>query len=440
VLFEIFDRHPQFARDLGDLVVLQQPQVLGDDFLRRSSFEAQHPELQPQTFLQIARRDANRIEGLHVLERALDIGDEPVTHRRDLLDGGYEIPVVVEIADDGAADLLQLFVVGLERELPEQVIRQGGGCRERVLDRRQLLDLGRRPRSVPVVEVVPEKVLVVRVVPGVSLFGGGLVGGLLLLLLLFGWLELFSWDFFEQRILDHLLVQQVRKLESRHRQQLDSLLQRRGQDELLNEFGMEFLLNRHECVGIAAPPILVQSELRAEVNPFDLLVGGEGGRGAAAKNRSVVDDISPVGNAQRFPHVVVGDEDADATVFEVKDDLLDVRDGDGIDAGERLVEQHEFRGDDQRARDFDPAALAPGQRVGRRLGQRGQAKLSQQLRPARAPGRAVERQRLENGREVLLDRQSTEDGRFLWQVPDAFSRPHVHRVVRHVGAVEEHVS
>ena len=97
--------HPELARDLRDLVVLQQPQVLGDDLLGRRALEPEVPDLQPQALLQVARGDADRIERLHVLQRPLDVGDRPLAHRRDLLDRGHEVAVVVEVADDRAADL-----------------------------------------------------------------------------------------------------------------------------------------------------------------------------------------------------------------------------------------------------------------------------------------------------------------------------------------------
>ena len=151
------------------------------------------------------------------------------------------------------ADLAhQMPSLGLHRQLPQQVVGERAGRRERVLDRRQLLDLRRRARAVAVVEVVAEEVLVVGVVPGVGLFGGGLVGFGLLGLLLFRRLQLLGRHLFEQRVLDHLLVQQIRQLERRHRQQLDRLLQRRRQNELLNEFGVEFLL-RSPWVSYARP-------------------------------------------------------------------------------------------------------------------------------------------------------------------------------------------
>ena len=165
------------------------------------------------------------------------------------------------------ADLLELLVVGLHRELPEQVIGQRAGGRERVLDRRQFLDLRRRPRPVAVVQIVAEEVLVVGVVPRVGLLGG-LLGLRLFGLLLLGGLELLGLDFLEERVLDHLLIQQISELERGHRQQLDGLLQRRRQNELLNEFCVQFLLNRHGS--------------RAWLSPYNLSPIGSRHRGKSA--------------------------------------------------------------------------------------------------------------------------------------------------------------
>ena len=103
--------------------------------------------------------------------------DRPVGHGGDLFDRRHQVAVVIEVADDRAADLLQLLVAGLERELPHQVIGERSGGREGVLDRRQLLDLLRRARAVAVVEIVAEEIFVVGVVPGVGLLGGRLLGG-----------------------------------------------------------------------------------------------------------------------------------------------------------------------------------------------------------------------------------------------------------------------
>ena len=134
----------------------------------------------------------------------------------------------------------------MSRQLPHQVIGERTDRRERVLDGRQLFDLLRGARSVAVVQVVPEEVFIVLVVPGIGLvhcllglgfFRGG--GGL-------GRLQFFGRNLLQHRVFDHFLVQQVRELQRRHRQQLNRLLERRRQYQLLNEFRVEFLLDAHE--------------------------------------------------------------------------------------------------------------------------------------------------------------------------------------------------
>ena len=238
---------PELARQLRHLMVLQEPHVLGDDPLGRRAGHAEVAQLQQQAFLQVARGDADRIEALDQRQRPLDLLGRPRPHRRELLDGRHQVAVVVEVADDGLADLAHQRVVGLHRELPEQVVGERRPRRERVLDRRELLDFGRRARPVAVVEVVAEEVLVVLVVPGVALLLVGFFSSC------FSWcrldrLKLFGGHFLEHRVLDHLLVEQLRQLERRHRQELDRLLKRRRQNQLLNELGVEFLRNRHASV------------------------------------------------------------------------------------------------------------------------------------------------------------------------------------------------
>src|SRR5438093_13668154 len=114
-------------------------------------------------------------------------------------------------------------------------------------------------------------------------------------------------------------------------------------------------------------PILVQSELGPQINPADLVVVGQSIGSAALKDDAAVDDIGAIGDAERLADIVIGDEDADARVPEVKDDFLNVGDGNWIDARKRLVEQDELRRDDERASDLRPATFAPRQRMGWRL-------------------------------------------------------------------------
>ena len=202
------------------------------------------PDLQRQALLQVARADADRIEALQQLQRALDFFDRPRPHARDLVDRRHQVAVVVEVADDGFADLAHQLVVGLDRELPAEVIGQRAAGRQRVLDRRQLFDFLRRlaagsrrrdtrrrsTRS-------PGRPRCRSSAAAVLLF---FLGGLRL-----GGLQIFGRDLFEQRVFDDLLIEQIRQLQRRHRQQLDGLLQRWRQNQLLRQFRLQLLLNRH---------------------------------------------------------------------------------------------------------------------------------------------------------------------------------------------------
>ena len=55
VFLEILNRQSELAGDLRDLMVLQQPEVVGDDLVGGRPLEAEVAELQQQALLQIAR-------------------------------------------------------------------------------------------------------------------------------------------------------------------------------------------------------------------------------------------------------------------------------------------------------------------------------------------------------------------------------------------------
>ena len=116
---------------------LEEPEMLGDDLLCRRAFQPEVANLEPQALLQVARRDANRVERLQMLQRTLDLRHGPVPHRRDLFDRRHEVAIVIEIADNRGADLPKRSVIGLHGQLPQQMVRQRRGRREGILDRRQ---------------------------------------------------------------------------------------------------------------------------------------------------------------------------------------------------------------------------------------------------------------------------------------------------------------
>jgi len=245
VLLQILDGHPHLAGDFGDLMVLQQAQVFGDDLVRGRALEPEVPQLQQQALLQVASGDTNRVEALHQAQRTLDVRRRPRPHRGDFLERRDQHPVVIEVADDRRADLACQRVVGLHRQLPHQVIRQRTRRRQRVLDRRQFLDFLRRSRAVAVVKVVAEEILVILVVPGVGLVWLLLRLGLFLRLGGLRRLQFLGGHLLEQGVLHHLLIQEIGELQGRHRQQLDCLLQRRRENQLLDKLRVEFLLDTH---------------------------------------------------------------------------------------------------------------------------------------------------------------------------------------------------
>ncbi len=52
-----------------------------------------------------------------------------------------------------------------------------------------------------------------------------------------------------------------------------------------------------------------------------------------------MDDRGAVDDVERLADIVIGDEHADAAIFQMRDEGADVADRDGVDAREGLVEQ-----------------------------------------------------------------------------------------------------
>ena len=100
VALQLLDREPELPGQLRHLVVVQQPEMLGHDLLRRRALEVQVLDLQRQAFLQVARGDADRVETLDQAQPFFDLFDRPRPHRRDFVDRRDEIAVVIEVADD----------------------------------------------------------------------------------------------------------------------------------------------------------------------------------------------------------------------------------------------------------------------------------------------------------------------------------------------------
>lgn len=75
-----------------------------------------------------------------------------------------------------------------------------------------------------------------------------------------------------------------------------------------------------------------EDEIFAEVDLADFLVSGELFGCPGAEQFALNLDVGAVADGERLSDVVVGDEDSDVLVFEVRDDFLYVVDGYGVDA------------------------------------------------------------------------------------------------------------
>ncbi len=163
-------------------------------------------------------------------------------------------------------------------------------------------------------------------------------------------------------------------------------------------------------------------EVFAQVNAAHVGVGHDFGGRARRQHAAFADDDGVVANAQRFAHAVVGNQHADALLFQEGDDALDFDDGDGVDARKWLVQQDEARLRGQGAGDFHAPPLAAGKRGRGRIAQVGHGELLQQIvqapldlaRGQRAAIRAA--LQLQHGAHVFGHRQPPEDGCFLRQV------------------------
>src|SRR6266545_4136171 len=116
-----------------------------------------------------------------------------------------------------------------------------------------------------------------------------------------------------------------------------------------------------------------------------------------------MDDIGAADEVERLTHIVIGDEHADAALSQMTHESADVVDGDGVDAGERLVEQHEGWARGEGARNLDAAALAARQAHGRRRSEPGDTELLEQRVELELALALVRLDRLEHGKNFLLD-------------------------------------
>ena len=124
---------------------------------------------------------------------------------------------------------------------------------------------------------------------------------------------------------------------------------------------------------------------------------------------------------------MVGDDDSDILVLELRDNILDVFDGNGVDAGERLVEKDELRVDGEGAGDFAAAPLSSGELDAEALAHLREIEFVDEGLQALFPLLAGHSRHLHHGHDVVLDGHFAEDGSFLGKIADTLLRTLEHR-------------
>src|SRR6185436_12625302 len=95
-----------------------------------------------------------------------------------------------------------------------------------------------------------------------------------------------------------------------------------------------------------------QLEAFAEVDGAGAVGGRELLRRALFEDLSGREDVRAIADGERVADVVIGEEDAEAAFLQLADLALELVDVDGVDSGERLVEEHEAGRGEERAGDL----------------------------------------------------------------------------------------
>src|SRR5262245_60694592 len=102
----------------------------------------------------------------------------------------------------------------------------------------------------------------------------------------------------------------------------------------------------------------------AEVGPPDALVREQRGARSVERDRTVLEDVSPVGEPQRSQHILFHEEDGDALAIDLGEIREDRGDDDRRQAERRLVEHEQARTRHERAADRHHLLLAARERAG----------------------------------------------------------------------------
>jgi hypothetical protein len=147
---------------------------------------------------------------------------------------------------------------------------------------------------------------------------------------------------------------------------------------------------------------------------------------ASGNDLSVDEDVVAVGDVEGGVYVVIGDQDSDALLGESVNDVLKFFDGDGVNSGERFVEEDEVGFSGHCAGNLDPAPFASGEDSAEAGEDPFDAEFFGESVNAFVLDFAGEAAGLENEPKVVFYSKASEDAGFLGEVADAGAGSFVH--------------
>ena len=247
-------------------MVDQLIEAVAHEAIRHRLLEPRFAQLEQQTFAQVARADARRVERLNHAQHCLalglgvereilgvaaevfgGLGDPFVDAATNLVERACEVAVLVDVADELLGELVLALIEIEELDLVAEVIAEiatvdGDGLEVFLL----LVLLGATAR----VEAVEENLLPVDLVSGLFLrllfFGLPFLGGALLAVFVFILLV-----HLEERVVEELLLEVLLEIEERHVEEIHRLVEAGIDLDLLLHLGVLRHARSH-----AAPPLL----------------------------------------------------------------------------------------------------------------------------------------------------------------------------------------
>jgi hypothetical protein len=182
-------------------------------------------------------------------------------------------------------------------------------------------------------------------------------------------------------------------------------------------------------------------ELLSEIHFSNMLIFENFFRRAFRNQAAITQYIGVPADTERFAHIMVSNQDANATFAKVSDDALDIQHRDRVNTREWFVKQDEQRIGGQRSRDFHATAFAAGKTDTEAGTDVPDMQFVEQVFEFLFPAGTVKIVTvLEDSEDVLLDCQFAKYRGFLRQVPEPELGAPVHRLGREVFSVKQYLA